>query len=110
MFISADDFKLFKETKEIRLKDLCNIDYQPTSAKYVNNDISILKRGVRAIQWVSNNSIKANLIMPNGMIINGLVESAILSEKSDMIQLERVGFARIEELGKDSITFVFAHK
>ena len=62
------------------------------------------------MQWVGNDSTEAKILMPDGTVLNGLVENAVLSEKNDMVQFERIGFARIENKDPKSYTAVFAHR
>lgn len=109
IFLSEEDSKLFAESKKIRLKDLCNIDYS-TPAKYDGNDVSILKHGFKAVQWVSRDSVKAKVLMPDGNVLEGLAEKALLHEKSPSIQFERIGFVKIENMTPDMITTVFTHR
>ena len=100
---------MFSETKKLRLKDLCIIDYG-LPAKYAGNDVSVLRQGVRAVQWVGRDGIKAKLLMPDGTTHEGLVEKAVLNEKNDEVQFERIGFARIEKKGPDMVEAVFTHR
>jgi len=109
IFISSEDSKIFAEKKQIRLKDLCNLEYG-TPAKYSGNDLSILKKGVKAVQWVGRNSIKTELLMPDGSIVNGLAEDGILKEQSDTVQFERVGFVKLESRSSEIIKAVFTHR
>ncbi len=109
VFVSASDSAAFCEAGKIRLKDLCNLDYG-TPAKYTGNDVSVLRHGVKAVQWVSRDSIPAKLIMPDGTVQEGLAENLLLKEANDMVQFERVGFAKIEEKGPEGITAVFSHR
>ena len=109
VFLSAEDSKLFSDSKKIRLKDLCNLEYG-LPAKYTGNDVSVLKHGVRAVQWVGADAVNAKLIMPDGSVMNGLIEKSVESEKCDTIQLERIGFARIESRDSDGIGMVFTHR
>ena len=109
IYLSKEDSELFEEAGKIRLKDLCNIDYS-SPAKYAGTDVSILKKGFKAVQWVGNDSTEAKILMPDGTVLNGLVENAVLSEKNDMVQFERIGFARIENKDPKSYTAVFAHR
>ncbi len=109
IFLSEEDSKLFAESKKIRLKDLCNIDYS-TPAKYDGNDVSILKHGFKAVQWVSRDSVKAKILMPDGSMLEGLAEKALLHEKSQSIQFERIGFVKIDNMTPDMITTVFTHR
>ena len=109
VFLSADDSSLFADAKRIRLKDLCNLDYA-LPAKYAGNDVSILKTGVRAVQWVSRDSVPATLVMPDGSVTEGLVENGILREGTGSVQLERIGFVKIEESTPEKVSMVFSHR
>ena len=64
---------------------------------------------MRAVQWVSADSIPCKVYMPDGSVAQGLAESALLNEKSDSVQFERFGFVRIESRSKDGITAVYTH-
>ena len=109
VYMSEEDSKLFIDAKQIRLKDLCNIEYA-LPAKYAGNDVSILKKGVRAVQWVGSASVDAELVMPDGDVYKGLIEDAILKESNDAVQLERIGFARIEAKDENKVKMVFTHR
>ncbi len=109
VYISGEDSALFADAKRIRLKDLCNMEYA-LPAKYIGDDVSILKTGVRAVQWVGKESVDACILMPDGTLSKGLIENAVLSEKNDMVQLERIGFARIEKKSEKGVALVFAHR
>lgn len=109
VFVSRDDSREFAETGKVRLKDLCNLDYA-MPAKYAGDDISVLRHGVRAVQWVGRDSVGARLLMPDGTVTEGLVEKAILDEPSDMVQFERIGFVRIERKDAAGVSAVFAHR
>ena len=109
VYLSDSDAELFEKDGQIRLKDLCNLKFG-NPAQYDGNDISILKKGFRAVQWTSEGAVQAELLMPDGDLLKGSVEPGILKETNDMVQLERVGFVRIEKMDKDDIRFVFAHR
>ncbi|MBQ8178870.1 MAG: glutamate--tRNA ligase [Candidatus Methanomethylophilaceae archaeon] len=109
VFLSAEDSKLFTEVGQIRLKDLCNLQHS-LPAKYAGDDVSVLRKGVRAVQWVGADAVKATLLMPDGTVSEGLVESGVVSEGSEMVQLERIGFARVERRGADGVSMVFSHR
>ena len=109
VFISADDSKMFSESGKVRLKDLCNIDYG-TPAKYSGDDVSILRQGFKAVQWVSRDSVEAKILMPDGTVAEGLAEIRIMDETNDEVQFERVGFVRIEKKDSNGITGIFSHR
>ena len=107
--ITSEDSKMFEENKIIRLKDLCNLEYG-NPAKYAGNDLSVLKRGAKAVQWVGKDGIKTELLMPDGTVLKGLTEKAVLKEKNDTVQFERVGFVKLEKRSSSSITAIFTHR
>jgi glutamyl-tRNA synthetase len=109
VFIAGDDSKIFADSKRIRLKDLCNLDYS-TPAKYAGNDVSILKQGVKAVQWAGRSNVPTELLLPDGTVLEGVSESAILKEKNDSVQFERIGFVKLESVTADKIKAVFTHR
>lgn len=109
VFLSSEDSVLFRDAGKIRLKDMCNIDYS-TPAKYAGSDVSILKEGFRAVQWVGRDSVETRILMPDGSISEGLAESSLLNERNDMVQFERVGFVKLESKDESSVTAIFAHR
>ena len=109
VFVSSEDSKAFAEKGQVRLKDLCNLDYG-TPARYAGNDLSVLKKGVKAVQWVGRNGIRTELLMPDGSVMDGMTEDGILKESCDTVQFERVGFVKLEKVGKEKITAIFTHR
>ena len=109
VFLSGGDAAQFEEAGRIRLKDLCNIAYG-TPAAYDGDDVSVLRHGVKAVQWVGADGVKADLLMPDGSVRSGLVERSILDESARNVQLERVGFAVIEQKGADGVRLVYSHR
>lgn len=69
-----------------------------------------MKEGVRAIQWVCGESVRAEVLMPDGTSVKGLVEKAILDGKGDMVQFERFGFVRVERRSPEGVICIFAHR
>jgi len=79
----------------------CNILLNKKS-KYKSKKI----KDIPKIHWVSKN-VKIKIVMPNGKTIKGLAEPEIKKvKKNQMVQFERIGFARCEKPG----LFYFAHK
>ena len=79
------------------------------------NDVNAVKEGVQLIynKFISvleKNGVKAELLMPDGSVRNGLVERSILDEDNRTVQLERVGFAVVEKKDADKVTLVYAHR
>ncbi len=109
VFLSAADSVEFTDTGRIRLKGLCNIK-SGLPAVYDGNDVSILKEGVHAVQWVSRDSIRTEVLMPDGTVAEGLTEDAVLKEKSDTIQFERFGFVKLEDVSPTLVKAVYTHR
>ncbi len=109
VFLNSEDSHMFSETGKIRLKDLCNLEYS-TPAKYIGNDVSILRQGVRAVQWVGRDHVEAELLMLDGSVVKGYCEKGILDEKCESVQFERVGFVRIEDKTPELVKAVFTHR
>ncbi|MCK5309829.1 MAG: glutamate--tRNA ligase [Thermoplasmata archaeon] len=107
--ITSDDLENLKPGSLVRLKDLCNLEMMPDgSFKYIGNDLDVLKKGARIIHWVEPDAPEAEVHMPNGETINGLVEKTAMEYSDTVVQFERFGFVRLE-IG-DKINAFFTHK
>jgi len=108
VLLSPEDMALLQGSGMVRLKDLCNIELQD-GAHYAGTDLSVLKKGVKVVQWVDQGSAPMEILMPDGSISSGRVERALMAEKGDTVQLERFGFVRLHHHG-DKVSAVFAHR
>ena len=120
-YISKRDAEDLKPGDQIRLKDLYNVEIvykgeDEISANYTGDG---LFKDMKKIQWVTENSKEFKLLIPGSLFIDGeynkdsLTETIMLGEQSlenlpegEIVQLERVGFARKD--AKD--TFILGHK
>lgn len=124
-FVSRDDLKLFEEGKIIRLKNLYNIKVKTISGKKVISEFvsEELLKEVPKIQWVTEDHLKAKVLIPDLLFINGKLNEDSLREveglierdsmklkEGDIIQAERFGFMRLDKKEKDKLLFIFAHK
>ena len=107
VFVSGDDLKNFKG-KDVRLIDLFNI-LVGQKAKYSKEQG--FGFDTKKIQWVATDDcVKVKLVTPEG-VKEGVGEIGLLKLKPDtIIQMLRIGFGRIDFVGKDSITIYFGHK
>ena len=65
---------------------------------------------MKKIQWVSSPHVKVKILMPDGSVKNAIGEIEMKKLKvGDIIQMERIGFGRIDEKG-ETIIICFSHK
>ncbi len=104
VYVSGDDFDKLKG-KIVRLKGLFNIKLEKET-KIESTDII---REMPKIQWVSEPNVKVKIIY-SGKTVEALGEKSMKKlSVGDIIQMERVGFGRIDKK-EDVIDIVFAHK
>ncbi|MCK5024016.1 MAG: glutamate--tRNA ligase [Thermoplasmata archaeon] len=107
--ITYDDYENLKPGNLVRLKDLCNLEMMSDgSFKYIGNDLDVLKKGAKIIHWVGPKALDAEVQMPDGTTISGLVEKAAENYADRVVQFERFGFVRLEP--DENIIAFFAHK
>jgi glutamyl-tRNA synthetase len=102
--VAKEDFDRFRG-KEVRLKDFCNIvlDHRARFLSMENKDMP-------KIQWVKH-GVNVHLVLPDGSETRGLGEPLVASLKvDDVVQFERIGFARIDHVSKAEVRAYFAHR
>ena len=105
IYIEKDDYKNHKD-KEVGLINLFSIKLGDKS-KFLSDDI---KMKSPKIQWVSEPHIKIKIIMLDGSVKEAMAEPGIKNVKTgDIVQLVRVGFCRVESVGKDVVLY-FSHR
>jgi glutamyl-tRNA synthetase len=105
VYISKDDQERFKG-KLIRLKGLYNISLG-RKPKYTGD---LITKDMPKIQWVSEPYVKVKIVK-KGEILEGFGESEMFSLKPDtLIQMERIGFGRVDSNNKKEVIIYFAHK
>jgi len=105
IWIAMNDFKNYRN-KEIRLLDLYNIKLNK-KAEFTSKENKEIPR----IQWISDDNIDTEVLMPDGKVIKGLAEGNAKKLKiGDIIQFMRFGFCKLDKKDKDKITFAFAHR
>lgn len=97
----------------VRLMDAVNVDINDSDISY-NSTSFEQARDLKAkiIQWVPvNENVSVKIVMDDGSIKEGLGEIDLKNLKiGDIVQFERVGFARLDEITDDAMIFYFAHK
>ena len=111
VFVCKGDVQGIKKDDKLRLKDLYNIQItslRPLRAKYIGNDLSIIKKGAAIIHWCPPRGVKVKVLCPDGEY-TGIGEEGISSELGNIVQFERFGFVRIDSVD-DEVMAYFAHK
>jgi len=113
--ISSSDHSSLKAGELIRLMGAYNIRVVrkdgDAEAVYESSELKDAReRGARLINWVlDEDKVRVELHTPSG-VRRGFGEKALLSSSAgEIVQFERVGFARIEEVS-DRIVAVYAHQ
>jgi glutamyl-tRNA synthetase len=109
VYIDEDDFK----DGHIRLMDLINIDIEDGNVRFNSASFEESRKiKARIIQFVpTEEAIKAEVVMDDGSIVEGFCEKDCKNLKvDDVIQFERFGFARLDEIKDDKLVFYYAHK
>lgn len=96
-----------------RLMDAVNVNIEDGEITY-NSTSFEEARDLKAkiIQWVPvEDNIKAKIVMDDASVKTGLCEEGCKDlNVGDVVQFERVGFARLDEIKDDELIFYFAHK
>ena len=114
----AFDGSLYLAKKDIndgivRLMDAVNIEINGDDITYHSTSFE-KAREVKAkiIQWVPfKENINVEIVMDDASVKTGLGETALRDlSVGDIVQFERVGFARLDEIADDKLIFYYAHK
>lgn len=110
IYLVKDDIK---EEKVLRLMDAANIIFENGNAVYQSTSFEdARKEGAQIIHWVpADKNVNIEVVMPDASVIKGLGEpSCKYLNVGDVVQLERFGFARLDEIKDNELIFYFAHK
>jgi len=117
LIISCRDFNRLKAGSLVRLMELFNVEIaskrnNEIHASFHSEDYEEAKRlNLQLIHWLPyNEGVPCRVFMPDGTVITGLVERNIRQASVDQIvQFERFGFVRIDQMGEEIQTF-FTHE
>lgn len=96
----------------IRLKGLFNIKLEDKQARFKGENYKeALDRNAPIVQWLPEDSIDCEVIMPDGRKIKGPAEKNILElSEGDVIQFIRFGFVKIDKISENKVKAYFTHK
>lgn len=108
-YITKEDYKELKNNKLYRLMDCLNFKNFSFDSK---EHEKYKKKGEKIIHWLPvNDLVNVEILMPDKTTKKGLAESSIKKlKKDDVIQFERFGFCRLDEIKKNKHVFWFTHK
>ncbi len=105
IYVNAADYHEFIG-KAVRLKGLCNIKLGAHTDSMGNEN----KPELQKLHWVSEPNVKVVLRKPDGEE-EGLGEPDMQKLKpGQLIQMERIGFGRVDRVEKGRVTVYWAHK
>jgi glutamyl-tRNA synthetase len=96
-----------------RLMDAVNVSINGDQFTYHSTSFEDARAvKARIIQWVpAEDNVNVRIVMDDASSKRGLGEGALRNLKvGDIVQFERVGFARLDEIADDELIFYFAHK
>ncbi len=95
-----------------RLMDAVNVEIKDGNASFHSKSFEDARDAkARIIQWVPTDAIKAKVVMDDASVTEGLCEIDCNDLKvGDIVQFERFGFARLDEIKDDELIFYYAHK
>ena len=111
VYISAQDVT-FSLGDLVRLKDLYNVrivNKEPLEAEYAGHEIV---KGTRIIHWAPPQGPLVEVLTPSGVDI-GVGEAGIAVELDKVVQFERYGFVRVDQVeqnGRTRIICYLTHK
>lgn len=112
VLVSKDDLTGAGRGARFRLKDLCNIELaSPLEARYIGNELSILKEGAKIIHWVTIDGVPTEVQLESGGWKRGVAERGAKDEVGKVVQFERFGFVRLDRWDGEQQKLVgyFAH-
>ena len=96
-----------------RLMDAVNVEINGDNVSYHSTSFEDARSvKARIIQWVPvEDNVNVKIVMDDASTKTGLGEGALKDlEVGNVVQFERVGFARLDEIKDDELIFYYAHK
>ncbi|MCR5026725.1 MAG: glutamate--tRNA ligase [Methanobrevibacter sp.] len=96
-----------------RLMDAVNVDISGEEITYNSTSFEDARdMKARIIQWVPvGDNVNVKIVMDDASVKEGMGEIALCDlSVGDIVQFERVGFARLDEIKDDELIFYYAHK
>ncbi|WP_406659661.1 glutamate--tRNA ligase [Methanolobus sp. ZRKC3] len=112
IYVCSDDVEKLELGSKLRLKDLYNVEVtstEPLQARYIDDSMDTAKKEkMRIIHWAPENGVPVKVLAPHGEF-EGIGENQIVEELDNVVQFERFGFCRIDDVGKEIVAY-YTHK
>ena len=102
-----------QDDQVLRLMDAVNITFQDGQAQYHSEGIDEAREAkARIVQWVpTEGAVETEMVMPDASLVTGFAESTLKGvEEGEVVQLERIGFTRLDGKEDGKLRFYYAHK
>jgi glutamyl-tRNA synthetase len=117
LWISSNDMDILKKEKIVRLMGLFNVQIKNVTkglieASFHSESHEEARRlGAPLIHWIpADTGIPCEVVMPNATIVRGIAEDSCRKLRAnDLIQFERFGFVRVENVNW-KIKVYYAHR
>ena len=117
-WISRKDAETLETGKVVRLMELFNVKVECKTADAVEASFAsesyedVRKIKAQLIQWIPKGSeFPCQVVMPDASVSEGFAESACKKLKPDaVIQFERFGFTRVDQLSNQKMVAYYGHK
>lgn len=111
VYLDQDDIEN-NNGRVLRLMDAVNIKIADEITYHSSSLEDARKEKARIVHWVPVSSNKrVKVMMQDANLLSGFIEpSSDELSVDDIVQLERVGFARLDSVQNSELTFYFAHK
>ena len=96
-----------------RLMDAVNVDIENGNVSYNSTSFEDARdQKAKIIQWIPvEDNVNVKIIMDDGSTKTGLGEGSLKNlDVGDIVQFERVGFARLDQINDNELVFYYAHK
>lgn len=111
VYLDKDDLT-GNQNQVLRLMDCINISIGEDITYHSSSLEEAREENARIVHWVpysSNNQVE--VVMPDASTAGGVIEPSSSELKvGEVVQLERVGFARLDSVEHGKLTFYYAHK
>lgn len=113
-YLTRDDYEALKQNKLYRLMGCLNFVRKKYKLIFESQKYEDYKeRGEAIMHWlpVDEKTVDVEVLMPDSTLKKGLGEAKLSSLKvGDIVQLERLGFCRLDKKKDNTLKFWYAHR